>query len=98
MRHYEIMSQGALPYFVDIEHAPEQTMPLINRNFCKEVRELIDIKYNLWSNINLEILSEIKDIKKYEYLRNLVVSEAKELYNTEALAKYIIGITKNENR
>ena len=98
MRHYEIMSQGTLPYFIDINECPSQTMPLINRNFCKEVTTLIDIRYNLWQRIDLEILSEIKDITKYEYLRNLMVSQAKDLYNTETLAKYIISTVKNENR
>jgi len=98
MRHYEIMSQGTLPYFIDVDHSPPQTMPLINRNFCKEVKTLIDIKYNLWENIDLQILSEIKDIRKYEYLRDLMVSQAQELYNTETLGKYIISTVNNENR
>jgi hypothetical protein len=98
MRHYEIMSQGTLPYFIDIDHAPLQTMPLINRDFCQEVRNLIDIEYNLWQGINLNILSEIKDFSKYQSLRSLMISTAAELYNTETLGKYIINTINNENR
>lgn len=97
MRHYEIISQGALPYFVDVDHSPIQTMPLIDRNFCKEVRSLIDIEYNLWEGIDLKILSEIKDINKYEYLSNLIRSKAKDLYSTEALGKYIVNTINHEN-
>jgi len=98
MRHYEIMSQGTLPYFVDIDKSPIQTMPLINRKFCQETKTLIDIKYDLWQQIDLQILSEIKDMNKYEYLRNLMISQVKELYNTETLAKYIIDTVNHENR
>jgi hypothetical protein len=98
MRHYEIMSQGTLPYFVDIDNAPKETMPLISRSFCKEVRDLIDIQYNLWEGIDLKILSEIKDLNKYKNLMDLMISQVKDLYNTETLAKYIIDTVNHENR
>jgi len=98
MRHYEIMSQGTLPYFVDIDHSPKETMPLISRSFCKEVRDLIDIEYDLWQGIDFKILSEIKDLSKYKNLIDLMTSQVKDLYNTETLAKYIIDTANHENR
>ena len=97
MRHYEIISQGTLPYFIDINDAPIQTMPLINRNFCTEIKNLIDIDFNIWSGMPLTINSEVKNWDKYHELRNILIKEAKDIYNTEFLAKYVIHTVQNES-
>ena len=37
MRHYEILGNGCLPYFIDIEKCPEQTMVHFPKKLCSEL-------------------------------------------------------------
>jgi hypothetical protein len=37
MRHYEILGNGALPYFPDIEGCPERTMVNFPKALCQSV-------------------------------------------------------------
>jgi hypothetical protein len=37
LRHYEILANGALPLFLDIENCPESTMTTFNKDICKKI-------------------------------------------------------------
>jgi hypothetical protein len=37
LRHYEILANGALPLFLDIEHCPELTMTTFNKDICNKI-------------------------------------------------------------
>ena len=41
MRHYEIMANGCIPHFLDIDNCPEFTMDDFPKSLCKEVNSLL---------------------------------------------------------
>jgi hypothetical protein len=40
LRHYEILANGCIPYFISIEKCPDLTLTDFPKNLCKEVNEL----------------------------------------------------------
>ncbi len=47
LRHYEIIANGAIPIFVDIDNCPEHTLWNFPKNLCKEVNFLSGLIVNL---------------------------------------------------
>lgn len=47
LRHYEIMANGAIPIFVDIENCPEHTLWNFPKDLCKRVNFLAGLNINL---------------------------------------------------
>lgn len=52
LRHYEIMANGALPIFVDIDQCPEHTLWNFPKHLCKEVNFLSGLIINLTNGQN----------------------------------------------
>jgi len=42
MRHYEIMANGCVPYFPDIDNCPELTMKTFPKSLCKDAIKMVD--------------------------------------------------------
>ena len=74
MRHYEMLANGCLPYFLGLENCPENTL----HNFPKELAKQA---YGLVSNFDQE---------KYEDLQSKLLEYTKNNLTTEACAKYIL--------
>jgi len=83
MRHYEIMANGCIPYFPNIEACPPMTMALLPKDLLIQGNALYK-KYKD-ANINEIDLSECNElINKYlEYVRNHLT--------TAKMAKYILN-------
>jgi len=47
MRHYEIMANGCLPLFVDIENCPKNTLTFLPKELLKEIKEFSGLSLNL---------------------------------------------------
>ena len=81
MRHYEILTNGCLPIFINIEHCPENIMTTFPKDLCLKARK------------ELESGTKIKNV--YEQYVNNFESHFVEHNTTKALAKYVINcITK----
>lgn len=54
MRHYEILANGCVPYFIDIENCPLNTMYLLPKELFIEANKL----YNKFKNKNINELTK----------------------------------------
>lgn len=85
MRHYEIIANGCLPVFPNIESCPEKTMFLLPKDLlikCNELYEKFDIT---------------KDIDKYKDLMNKLLEYTRTHLTTIKIAEYILEKTNNKN-
>lgn len=75
MRHYEILANYCIPYFIDLESCPKQTLTNLPKNLLLEARYLSE---NFESQNYFNILNELFDYTK----SNLT---------TKKLAKYVLS-------
>jgi len=81
LRHYEIMANGCLPIFKDIDKCPEKTLTLLPKDLLKECN-------NLYENY---------DDDKYNKLSEKVLDFLKNNLTTSSVAKYILEKTNHQN-
>jgi len=92
LRHYEILANGCIPYFVNIDHCPENTLHSYPKKLTIEGNNLYYKLHN--KNIN-EISNE--DMKEYNTLLNKFLLYTKENLTTVKIAKYILDKSNNAN-
>lgn len=104
LRHYEILSQGCLPLFLDIYHLPTTLMTTFPRkqveslldtvvkikNFSKDMEFYYDDRIVL-SNINFDEI-EFEPPTKYDYhsITNELLEYTRTYLTTEYQAKYVL--------
>lgn len=84
LRHYEILANGCIPYFPDIDELPDTTMIFFPRNIIKETNRLRDNK----------LMSE----ELYNYYLKYLLDYTKEYLTTKQLAKYVLSVMKKEEQ
>jgi hypothetical protein len=86
MRHLEILANGAIPYFLDLERCPEKTLYLYPKALLACGNKLYHHVKNMHTieEIPSEILNEI-----YELITELL-TYTREHLTTEKVAKYIL--------
>ena len=80
LRHYEILANGCIPYFLNIENCPEATMTTFPKNICAQVVKSIG-------------KSSCKEI--YEYYISKLEKHVNENNTTLALAKQFVNTITN---
>jgi hypothetical protein len=90
MRHYEILANGCIPVFIDIEKCPKKTMTMLPKELLIEGKHL----YN-----NLKNKTVFKEEEKNEYnnLRMKLVEHTKKYLTTDKIASYILKEINKEN-
>lgn len=87
MRHYEILANGCIPYFLDLDSCDLQTMHFLPRDLIKEAMNLEGVSL-------LKIDHEKFDKSKYfKILKKLLEYTYKHL-TTESMAKYFLETIK----
>jgi len=84
MRHYEILANGCIPYFPDIENCPSNTMALLPKELLIKANSLYK---------NNPILTS--DSEEYISLSNQLLDYTKNHLTTEKMAKYILTKTNH---
>ena len=92
MRHYEIMANGCIPYFPNIENCPQNTMILLPKYLFLTGNML----YEKYKNININDLS-IENITELNKTILDLLNYIKQFLTTEKIAKYILEKTNNTN-
>jgi hypothetical protein len=89
MRHYEILANGCIPNFIDIEKSPINTMTLLPKDLLLEANKL----YNKFKDTTLteELINE------YNLLRDKLFDHTKAHLTTEKMAGYILQKAGVEN-
>lgn len=92
MRHYEILANGCIPYFIDIENCPKNTMYLLPKKELIEGKKLYEEKFE---NKKINELTE-EDKREYNILQKKLLEYTKENLTTEKMGEYILKKTNNE--
>jgi len=92
MRHYEILANGCLPYFINIEECPPNTMALLPKNLLLESNNM----YKKFVNKNIQDLKE-EDINEYNILVNKLIEYTKNHLTTVKMVQYVLQKTNFEN-
>ena len=90
MRHYEIIANGCIPYFPDIEKCPPNTMALLPKDLIKEGNLL----YDTYKNTAIGDLSS-SDIDNCKELITKLVAYLQDHLTTAKMAKYILNTTRD---
>lgn len=83
LRHYEILANGCIPYFIDLEKCPNNTMTFLPKKLILEA-------------MNLEGVSKGKidhrkfNKQKYNEILNKILSHTRKYLTTEKMAEYIL--------
>lgn len=83
MRHYEILANGCIPYFVDLNQCDVNTMYFLPRDLIYEAMHLPGVSY-------LKIDHEIFDKKRYFEILNKLLEHTRKYLTTEAMASYVL--------
>ena len=84
MRHYEILANGCIPYFVDLENIPENTMTHFPKDIIAETNKIfLDI-------MEKKTMDEA-DIQKCNYYIEKLLNYTRTHLTTTAMVKYILA-------
>jgi hypothetical protein len=89
MRHYEIIANGCVPYFYDIENCPPNTMFLCPKKLFVEGNKLCE----KFADKKIEELTE-EIINEYNILREKLLNYTRTYLTTKKIAEYILEKTK----
>jgi hypothetical protein len=92
MRHYEILANGCIPYFIDIEKCPIDTMAL----WPKDLLIQANLLYEKFIKIDNSKIDNSK-ISEYTNLLQIMLDYLKEYLTTKSIAKYILKKTNFEH-
>jgi hypothetical protein len=76
LRHYEILMNGCIPFFNDLEHCPEKTMTRFPKKLVLE---------------SMSKIKEQNDLSFYEEYVNLLLEHTRKNLTTEEVIKQIIS-------
>jgi hypothetical protein len=85
MRHYEIIANGCVPYFPNIENCPKYTMV----HFPKDLIIQGNILYKKFENRNIDYLRN-DELNEYNSLVLKLLIYLKKYLTTDRMAKYIL--------
>ncbi len=92
MRHYEILANGCIPYFIDIEQCPQYTLHLCPKLLFIEANVL----YDRFKTKTMDSLTD-KDRNEYYALLRKLYDYTKNHLTTYQMAKYVLRVTQFEN-
>jgi hypothetical protein len=84
MRHYEILANGCIPYFVGLDSCDPYTMHLLPRELIKEAMNLEGVSY-------LHIDHTKFNREKYNEILNKLLAHTRQYLTTRNMAKYLLN-------
>lgn len=92
LRHYEIIFNNCMPFFIDIEQCPQQTLSFFPKNLLIQVKNLKGVKLILQNNKpTIEIDDTKFDEGEYKLLLSQIVDNCKAKITTKKMAEYLIN-------
>jgi hypothetical protein len=85
MRHYEILANGCIPYFLDLEQCHPHTMYFLPKELIYEAMHLPGVDYE-----SMSINHAIFDHKKYREILTKMLDHTRKHLTTRAMAEYIL--------
>lgn len=90
MRHYEIIANGCVPYFPDLDKCPEQTMALLPKDLLQEGNKLYQL---LHRRIDCDLNED--EQTQYNILQGKLLDHMREHLTTRKMAEYILRKTNH---
>ena len=87
MRHYEILANGAIPYFVGIEQCDEETLPLLPKELIKEAMHLRGV---LYTQHQVQINLRTFDRERYYEILQQLLDYTRNHLTTRKMAEYLL--------
>lgn len=84
MRHYEILANGCIPYFVDIENSHPNAMPFLPKELIKEAMNLEGVSYCKIDHTKF-------NKKRYFEILHELLEHTKKYLTTKNMARYILN-------
>jgi FkbM family methyltransferase len=105
LRHYEILSAGSVPFFLNMKYLPPNTMRFWPRKIVSALMSLpgVDVSFNSSKTSCCDsILSATVDfnvfpVERYQRLREILHLYSSKYLTTSALARYMMTVSANEN-
>lgn len=89
LRHYEIIAAGCMPYFLDIEYAPQYVLYHMPKKLLYDARHLPGVHFNC-TTIQVHIDHSVFPREKYFLMLQELLWHAKKYLTTKAMAKYVL--------
>lgn len=83
LRHYEILANGCIPYFLDLEECPEKTMFFFPKELIREAMQLDGVSY-------LHIDHQKFDRDKYEEILQKLLDHTRNFLTTSQMASTLL--------
>lgn len=83
MRHYEILANGCIPYFVDLEKCDPRTMYFLPKELILEAMRLEGVSYG-------KIDHTVFDKAKYDEILSKLLEHTRQYLTTKNMASYIL--------
>lgn len=83
MRHYEILANGCIPYFLDLDQCDEKTMPFLPRELIKKAMNLEGVSY-------LTIDHSKFDRLRYNEILTELLEHTRKHLTTKQMSKYLL--------
>ncbi len=83
MRHYEILANGCIPYFLDIDKCNPNTMTFLPKELIKEAMNLDGVSYGKIDHTKFNYV-------KYHELLNKLLDHTRKYLTTRAMSQYIL--------
>lgn len=83
MRHYEILANGCIPYFIDLDQCDSNTMPFLPKDLIQEAMNLEGVSY-------LTIDHDKFNLAKYYDLLNRILDHTRNHLSSRQMAKYML--------
>jgi len=83
LRHYEIMANGCVPWFLDLESCPSTTMPFLPKLELLQAKKLLDSR-------GLAFFETREGLETWLTLQQRVESVARQRCTTRAMARYFL--------
>lgn len=83
LRHYEILANGCIPYFLNLDECPDNTMSLFPKDLIKEAMSLPGVSY-------LAIDHTKFDKKRYYEILATLLEHTRKHLTGKAMAQYIL--------
>jgi len=93
MRHYEILANKCVPYFLDIRRSPENALILLPKDLLIEANDLYNLRFK---NKDIQELT-IDDINEYEKIQFKLFNYLKEHLTCEKMASYVLKMSNHSN-
>ena len=93
MRHYEILANGCIPYFIDLDQCHPDTMAFLPKELILEAMHLPGVSYK-----TLSIDHEQFDHARYQEIVTALLEHTRRYLTTEKMAQYLLDTMNYSGR